>query len=90
MREMFCSVPNGTLRLLCEAVGIEFDRAMLSWPPGLRETDGVWAKHWYGEVAKSTGFAPYRARTAEVPERLRDIEARCRESYEQLYPFRLH
>jgi Sulfotransferase domain len=82
--------PEGTLRLLCEAIGIEFDPAMLSWPPGLRETDGVWAKHWYGEVANSTAFAPYRARTAEVPERLRDIERRCRESYEQLYPFRLH
>ena len=35
-------------------------QAMLSWPPGLRETDGIWAKHWYGEVAKSTSFQPYR------------------------------
>ena len=53
--------PERMLRLLCEAVGVEFDPAMLSWPPGLRATDGVWAKHWYGEVAKSTGFEPYRA-----------------------------
>ena len=50
--------PERMLRLLCQAVGIAFDPAMLSWPPGLRETDGVWAKHWYGEVAKSNGFAP--------------------------------
>ena len=81
--------PERTLRLLCDAVGIEFDRAMLSWPQGLRETDGVWAKHWYGEVAKSTGFEPYRARHSEVPERLRDIEARCRTCYETLYQYRL-
>jgi Sulfotransferase domain len=82
--------PERILRLLCQAVGVEFDPAMLSWPPGLRETDGVWAKHWYGEVAKSTGFEPYRPRPAEVPERLREIEARCRECYDRLYRHRLH
>jgi hypothetical protein len=81
--------PERMLRLLCDAVGVVFDSAMLSWPPGLRKTDGVWAKHWYGEVAQSTGFAPYRARSVEVPERLREIDARCRECYEQLYQHRL-
>lgn len=82
--------PKRMLRLLCEAVGVEFDLAMLSWPPGLRETDGVWAKHWYGEVAQSTGFAPYRAQCAEVPERWREVEARCRDCYRLLYSHRLH
>jgi hypothetical protein len=81
--------PARVLRLLCHAIGVEFDPSMLSWPPGLRETDGVWAKHWYGEVAQSTGFAPYRARSAEVPDRLQAIEGRCREAYEYLYPHRL-
>ena len=81
--------PERMLRLLCAAVGVEFDPTMLSWPPGLRETDGVWAKHWYGEVEQSTGFAPYRVTRTEVPERLRDVEARCRECYERLYPHRL-
>jgi hypothetical protein len=81
--------PERFLRLLCRAVGVEFDPAMLSWPPGLRETDGVWAKHWYAEVAKSTGFAPYRERPVEVPKRLREIETRCRESYDRLFQYRL-
>lgn len=81
--------PKRMLQLLCRAVGVEFDPAMLSWPPGLRETDGVWAKHWYGEVAQSTGFAPYRAQRAEVPARLSAVEERCRECYERLYPHRL-
>ena len=81
--------PERALRLLCAVVGVEFDPAMLSWSPGLRETDGVWAKHWYGEVARSTGFAPYAERRAEVPDRLREIEARCRACYELLYPHRL-
>ncbi len=81
--------PERILRLLCEALGLGFDPAMLSWPPGLRDSDGVWAKHWYGEVANSTGFAAYRAERVEVPQRLRGVEARCRESYDLLYPHRL-
>jgi hypothetical protein len=82
--------PPRTLRLLCEAIGVEFDEAMLSWPPGLRETDGVWAKHWYGEVARSTSFQPYRPKNEPVPPSLREIHERCRECYERLYRHRLH
>jgi hypothetical protein len=81
--------PERSLRFLCTAVGVEFDPAMLSWPPGLRATDGVWAKHWYGEVSQSTGFAPYRAEGPIVPAPWREIEARCRECYEHLCEFRL-
>ncbi len=81
--------PERTLRRLCEAVGVEFDPAMLCWPAGLRETDGVWARHWYGEVAQSTGFAPYRAQHTEVPAQLREVEAQCREHYEVLHQHRL-
>jgi hypothetical protein len=77
------------LRLLCHAVDVEFDRAMLSWAPGLRETDGIWAKHWYPEVARSTSFQSYKCSEGEVPERLRAIEERCRECYEKLYQHRL-
>ncbi|MEO8440605.1 MAG: HAD family hydrolase [Spartobacteria bacterium] len=82
--------PERLFRLLCDAVGVSFDRAMLSWPPGLRETDGVWAKHWYGEVALSTSFQPYEEKSVSVPDRLREIHARCRECYERLYQYRLH
>ena len=82
--------PEHILRLLCAAVGVEFDPAMLRWPPGLRETDGVWAKHWYGEVARSTSFQPYQPKSAPVPERLSKIHERCRECYERLYQYRLH
>jgi len=81
--------PEGTLRLLCAAVGVEFDPAMLSWPPGLRSTDGVWAKYWYGEVVRSTGFQPNEHRTPEVPARLRQVHARCRKIYERLAEHRL-
>ena len=82
--------PERMLRLLCDAVGVEFSESMLSWPPGLRETDGVWAKHWYGEVAKTTSFQSYRSRHDEVPTRLRETYERCCECYERLYEGRLH
>src|SRR5690606_1924736 len=49
--------PAGTLSRLCAALGVPFDPAMLSWAPGLRDTDGAWAPVWYGKVAATTGFA---------------------------------
>jgi hypothetical protein len=77
------------LRLLCHAVGVSFDEAMLSWPAGLRDTDGIWAKYWYDEVARSTSLQPYKAREGAVPKHLREIHERCRECYEHLYQHRL-
>jgi hypothetical protein len=82
--------PSRTLDLLCRALGVEFDAAMLSWPPGLRETDGIWAKYWYEEVAKSTGFQPYRPKTEPVPAHLLKIHDQCLKHYEELYQYRLH
>ena len=82
--------PRKILEALCQAIGVPFDESMLSWPPGPRETDGIWAKHWYGEVINSTGFQPYKPRVDEVPEKLRDIHDECRECYDRLYQHRLH
>jgi hypothetical protein len=81
--------PERILRLLCEAVGVEFDKAMLSWPLGLRETDGAWAKHWYDAVTRSTSFEPYKPREGNVPNSLRDIYEQCRRCYEDLHKHRL-
>ena len=83
--------PEDILRLLCEAIGVEFTDVMLSWPPGLRETDGIWAKHWYTEVADSTSFRkPVHREREPVPERLREVQERSRECYARLYQHRLH
>jgi hypothetical protein len=49
--------PDRMLRKLCDAIGLQFDPAMLEWSAGARPEDGVWAAHWYGVVHKSTGFA---------------------------------
>lgn len=49
--------PERMMRRLCEAIGLTFDPAMLAWSVGPRAEDGVWAKHWYGAVHRSSGFA---------------------------------
>ena len=81
--------PERILRELCNTIGVDFDKAMLSWPPGLRETDGIWAKHWYDAVAKSTSFEPYKPREGNVPNSMRAIYDQCRTCYEKLYRHRL-
>jgi hypothetical protein len=48
--------PRAALRALCEAIGIGWTDRMLSWPAGGHPDDGVWARHWYGAVHRSTGF----------------------------------
>src|SRR3989440_8426247 len=60
--------PERILRLSCDAIGVEFSDAMLSWAPGPRQNDGIWGKYLYAEVARSTSFQPWRDREIEVPE----------------------
>jgi hypothetical protein len=48
--------PRRVLARLCGALGIAFDEAMLVWPAGKRDSDGVWAPAWYDAVERSTGF----------------------------------
>ena len=76
--------PEGTLRRLCAGLGVAFDPAMLSWAPGPRDTDGVWAPFWYAAVRASTGFAPYDPAPADVPERLRGLVDAAMPYYEEL------
>lgn len=81
--------PERALSRLCAAVGVEFTEAMLSWPAGLRETDGVWARHWYGEVEHSTSFRAPTAKNEEVPARLQSVYEECRLIYARLHQERL-
>lgn len=81
--------PRRMLGLLCEALDVEFTDAMLSWPAGRRETDGVWAKHWYAAVEKSTGFEPYHPKHEDVPLTLRPLLDECMKRYDQLHARRL-
>ena len=76
--------PPRVLAALCEELGIGFDDAMLSWPPGPAAGDGVWAPYWYSQVESSTGFAAYDPRPAEVPPRLRPLVGSLQPFYDEL------
>ncbi len=81
--------PERMLGLLCAAVGVPFDPAMLAWAPGPRATDGVWAPYWYESVERSTGFGPPRERREPVPEERRALYEICLEHYDRLARHRL-
>lgn len=81
--------PRGVLGSLCAELGLPFTDQMLSWPPGPRPTDGVWAKHWYSAVERSTGFEPYQPRGERLEPSLRPVLAECRACYNILHANRL-
>ena len=76
--------PEGVLRQLTLRLNIEFTDGMLTWKAGARDEDGVWAPHWYHAVHKSTGFAPYEAKT-DFPDHLQPLLNDCKPWYEKLY-----
>jgi len=76
--------PPGVLDQLCKHLGIEYSDQMLAWPAGPRKEDGVWARHWYHAVHKSTGFAPYVPKQ-EFPQQLAPLLAECAPWYGKLY-----
>jgi sulfotransferase family protein len=81
--------PAGMLPRLCDALGIGYHPAMLSWPPGRRDSDGVWAPYWYAAVERSTGFAPYDPGPVTVPAHLRPLVAGAQPYYDELAAHRL-
>jgi hypothetical protein len=85
----FLRDPEAHLRWLCAWLGIEFTDRMLRWPEGLRDSDGVWAPHWYDAVARSTGFEPWRPRAIDLTEHDAAVAEACRPAYDALHARRL-
>ncbi|MDZ7716409.1 MAG: hypothetical protein U5J95_09380 [Balneolaceae bacterium] len=78
--------PKSVLGKLCKQLNIPFDESMLSWSAGPIPEDGVWAKYWYHNVHKSTGFKPYAPKDEEVPEEFSDLLRQCTYYYNKLSP----
>ena len=85
----FLRAPAAHLRALCHGLGIAFDECMLSWPAGPRDSDGVWAPHWYAAVWRSTGFEPWQPRQQVLGGAARQAAQEARPWYEHLYRHRL-
>ena len=85
----FLRAPEPHLRWLCDWLGIPFTDRMLAWPPGPRESDGVWAPHWYAAVWASTGFEPWRPRDTTLSDHDAAVAEACRPVYTALHARRV-
>lgn len=85
----FLRDPEAHLRWLCDWLGIDFTPVMLSWPPGPRDSDGVWAPWWYDAVLASTGFEAPRPREVVLSPAGAAVADACRPAYEALRERRL-
>ncbi len=81
--------PAGTLQRLCAALGIDWDPAMLRWERGFRDTDGLWATHWYDAVAGSDCFRPPDDRPIALGPDQQAVANACRPDYDYLSRFAL-
>jgi hypothetical protein len=82
--------PPRSLARLCTALNIPYTDAMLSWPAGRRDTDGVWAPAWYNAVEQSTGFAPPHAESdVKLTDDLQRIADEAIPHYKALARYRL-
>lgn len=85
----FLRAPEAHLRALCGWLGIGFTPRMLAWPAGPRDSDGIWAPHWYAQVWKSTGFEVAQDREVELSGIPAQVAEACRRPYEELFALRL-
>jgi len=81
--------PEGMLRALCDAIGLDWTPAMLHWPAGGHGDDGVWAPHWYGAVHRSTGFAGPEGELPKLEGDAAALLANAIPYYERLAAFKL-
>ena len=81
----FLMSPETHFRAMCASCGVDYSGRMLHWPAGPRESDGVWAPHWYAQVWQSTGFdAPLDRAPAALPSMGDRVVEACMPHYERL------
>ena len=81
--------PREILQALCVRLGICYSDKMLTWEPGVRETDPVWAKTWYTTLVNSSGFIAFTQRETTLPEHLKQVYEECMPFYEKLCQYRM-
>lgn len=81
--------PAAVLSQLSERLDLPFTRQMLSWEPGPRKADGVWAPQWYKNVHQSTGFQPYQKKVFTLSADLEALAESLLPAYNQMRGFAL-
>lgn len=76
--------PEMYLKKLCNLINIPFSEKMLRWKKGGIKEDGLWAKHWYGNVHNSEGFAIQKSSSQPLPKHLEPLLKEALPYYETL------
>ncbi len=79
--------PENYLRLLCNELKLDFNKRMLSWKEGGIPQDGIWARHWYSNVHRTTGFEVQQNKPMVVPPHLGPLLAEAIPYYNSLQPY---
>ncbi len=82
--------PEQCLSALCGSLGVSFSKSMLAWPAGKRDSDGVWASHWYNRVEQSTSFAPYVQPELNLSAEQQAVVEQCMPFYQEMFERRVH
>lgn len=85
----FLRAPEAHLRALCDWLGVDFTPKMLAWPAGPRDSDGIWAPHWYARVWASTGFEQAQEQSPPLTPGYVAVAQACLPAYERLHAVRL-
>lgn len=72
------------LKKLCNLLNIPFAEEMLRWKKGGIPEDGIWAKHWYGNVHNSEGFSVQKSSFQPLPAHLKPLLDEALPYYETL------
>ena len=81
--------PEAHLKALCSALDIPWDDGMLSWQAGPRDSDGIWATHWYGRVLETTGFGGAESAAPQLDAAAQRIADECQPWYERLSAYKI-
>ena len=79
--------PEKILSQWCKHLNIEFDRSMLKWSKGSHPQDGIWSKHWYDNVIKTTHFQKFPSILNELHSKYQPIYDEALDYYQKLYYF---
>ncbi len=81
--------PEAYLRALCLGLDIPWDPAMLHWEPGGRESDGIWASHWYNRVIATTGFGKPEGELPALGDAEQRVADEVRPFYERIAAYKI-
>lgn len=81
--------PEKILSQWCRSINVEFDISMLKWKKGNHPQDGIWSKHWYDNVIKTTHFQKFYKKNNELDKKYLSIYDEALDYYNKLYYFAL-